>query len=194
MNKGAIEFQGDKIMGISSVGFAVYGQNYNLNVNKQQIQNLAAADFYDELSTSQSKSVDGVVEKLNDKFGTNIMIGEFADGEAVLKSGAFGKGNVAIAEEILEKMAEDPDAMQKYSKEIQKYFDNIPYGDQFMASVGRRVVDSGIIIHKNGEVTTWSHSEYTPEEKARLERAMKEEADEKEKRRKRYFELMTKPF
>ena len=181
-------------MGISSVGFAVYGQNYNLNVNKQQIQNFAAADFHDELSNSQSKSVEGVVEKLNDKFGANIKIGEFTDGEAALKSGAFGKGNVAIAEEILEKMAEAPDAMQKYCKEIQRYFDNIPYGDQFMASVGRRVVDSGIIIHKNGEVTTWSHSEYTPEEKARLERAMEEEAEEKEKRRDRYLELMTKSF
>ena len=144
---------------------------------------MTADDFHGEFSISQIKSVEGVVEKLNDKVGAKIKIGEFADGEAALKSGAFGKGNVAIAEKILVIMAEDPDAMQKYSKEIQRYFDNIPYGDQFMASVGRRVVDSGIIIHKNGEVTTWSHSEYTPDEKARLERAMKEEAEEKEKRK-----------
>lgn len=181
-------------MGISSIDFEAYGQNYNLNVNKQQIQNFDVADFHDVLATSQSKSLDGVMEKLKEKFGSNIKIGEFADGDVALKFGAFGKGNVAIAEEILEKMADDPDAMQKYSKEIQRYFDNIPCGDQFMASVGRRIVDSGVIIHKNGEVTTWSRSEYTPEEKSRLERAMKEEDEEKEKRRERFLESMIKSF
>ena len=50
-----------------------------------------------------------------------------------------------------------------------------------MAIHGRRVVSSGVIIHPNGEVTYYSSSDYTPEEKARLERAMKEEDEAKAK-------------
>lgn len=98
-------------------------------------------------------------------------------------SSTFGTGNVIIASNILEKMAADPQARQHYEQKIQAHFDTIGQANAFMAIRGRRIVSSGVVIHPNGEVTYYCSSDYTPEEKARLEKAMKEEDEAKAKRR-----------
>lgn len=98
------------------------------------------------------------------------------------------------AAEERRQMASDPQARQHYEKKIQGHFDTIPKANAFMAMHGRRVVSSGVIIHPNGEVTYYSSSDYTPEEKARLEKAMKEEDEAKAKKRaeqKRLNEIAT---
>ena len=97
-------------------------------------------------------------------------------------SSTFGTGNVIIAFNILEKMASDPQTRQYYEQKIQGHFDTIPKANAFMAMHGRQIFSSGVIIHPDGDVTYYSTSDYTPEEKARLEKAMKEEDEAKAKK------------
>ena len=46
-----------------------------------------------------------------------------------------------------------------------------------------RIVSRGVIIHPDGEVTYYCSADYTPKEKARHERAMKEKDEAKAKKR-----------
>ncbi|AGL01732.1 DUF6033 family protein [Desulfoscipio gibsoniae] len=124
--------------------------------------------------------------QLQSKFGTKISVQNMEYSKANINhigSSTSGTGNVIIASNILEKMASDPQTRQHYERKIQAHFDTIGEANAFMAMHGRRIVSSGVIIHPNGEVTYYSSSDYTPEEKARLEKAMKEEDEAKAKKR-----------
>ncbi len=94
-----------------------------------------------------------------------------------------GMNNVVIAQNMLEKMANDPDAKSYYMSQIQSYFDSRSEGQALLAAQGQQIVSSGVIINEDGTVTSWCYGDYTPEEKARLERLMKEEDEAKAKKR-----------
>jgi len=137
-------------------------------------------------SSGGTTNVDSYLSQLQSKFGTKISVQNMEYSKANINhigSSTIGTGNVVIASNILEKMASDPKARQHYEAKIQAHFDTIGEANTFMAMHGRRVVSSGVIVHPNGEVTYYSSSDYTPEEKARLEKAMKEEDEEKAKKR-----------
>ena len=95
----------------------------------------------------------------------------------------IGDNNVVIAPNILEKMANDPDIRAYYTNQIQSFFDYNRKFEPQTAMWGRQVVSAGVIIHEDGSVTSWSVGDYTPEERARLERAMREEDEARARRR-----------
>lgn len=139
-----------------------------------------------EGASSSTKNINSYLSQLHAKFGTKISVQNMEYSKANINhigSSTAGTGNVIIASNILEKMASDPKARQYYEKKIQGHFDTIGEANAFMAMHGRRIVSRGVIIHPNGEVTYYSSSDYTPEEKARLEKAMKEEDEAKAKKR-----------
>lgn len=141
--------------------------------------------FSSALSKAQMQS-DSYLSQLQMKFGSKISVQNLEhnkDNINQIGSSTSGTGNVIIASNILEKMASDPKARQYYEKKIQGHFDTVGEANAFMGMRGRRIVSSGVIIHPNGEVTYYSSSDYTPEEKARLEKAMKEEDEAKAKKR-----------
>ncbi len=157
--------------------------------------NVVSTNFANVVSQafSNNSATDAVLTELQKKYGVQIIIDalpnrhmdkqNFQSQLNNLGSRTFGTNHIVIAQNILEKMANDPKTKQHYMNEIQSYFATRPQAQAFMAMHGRQVVSSGIIVHEDGTVTSWSSSDYTPEEKARLERAMKEEDEEKAKKR-----------
>ncbi len=139
-----------------------------------------------ETESNSTTNVNSYLLQLQSKFGTKISVQDMEYSKANINhigGSTMGTGNVIIASNILEKMASDPQARKHYEQKIQGHFDTIGEANAFMAMHGRRVVSSGAIVHPNGEVTYYSSSDYTPEEKARLEKAMKEEDEAKAKKR-----------
>ncbi len=164
-----------------------YSQLYS-NATERNLQSqdcVSNATFLSTLSKVQMQS-DSYLSQLQMKFGSKVSVQNLEYSKANINhigSSTVGTGNVIIAPNILEKMASDPQARQHYEKKIQAHFDTNGEANVFMAIRGRRIVSSGVVIHPNGEVTYYSSSDYTPEEKARLERAMKEEDKAKAKKR-----------
>ena len=140
---------------------------------------------------SEVSTVAEITEKLQKQFGFKINIGNYENVNEVIQTGATGKGNIAIAPNILKSMAEKTTTLDNYCKKIQNYFNGIPYGDKFMAARGREVTASGIIIHENGKVTTWSCSDYSEKEKRRLKAAIKEETEEKQQKWEEYLQTLS---
>lgn len=141
--------------------------------------------FSSSLSKAQMQN-SSYLSQLQMKFGSKISVQDLKHSKENINqigSSTYGTGNVIIASNILEKMASGPKARQYYEQKIQGHFNTIGEANAFMAIRGRQIVSSGVIIHPNGEVTYYSSSDYTPEEKARLEKAMKEEDEAKAKKR-----------
>ena len=160
--------------------------NFKDALSQFSTRSTSMASAYATASSSETTNVDSYLSQLQSKFGTKISVQNMEYSKANINrvgSSTSGTGNVFIASNILEKMAADPKARQHYEAKIQGHFDTIGEADAFMAMHGRRIVSSGVIIHPDGKVTYYSSSDYTPEEKARLEKAMKEEDEEKAKRR-----------
>ena len=164
-----------------------YSQLYS-NANERNIQSqdsILNTAFSSALSKAQMQD-NSYLSQLQMKFGSKISVQNLEYSKANINhigSSTAGTGNVIIASNILEKMASDPQARQHYEKKIQAHFDTNGEANAFMAVRGRRIVSRGVIIHPNGEVTYYCSSDYTPEEKARLERAMKEEDEAKAQKR-----------
>lgn len=145
--------------------------------------------FAETLSQLQQASVssdDDYLTKLQSKFGSGVFVRDLSYNKVnidYIGNATLGQGNVIIAPNILEKMAPDPETRRYYEQKIQAHFDTIPEANALMAVHGRQIVSSGVIIHADGKVTYYSKSDYTPQEKARLEKAMKEEGEAKAKKR-----------
>lgn len=147
---------------------AIPNNSFSSTLSKVQIQN------------------NSYLSQLQHKFGFKISVQDLSHTKENINqagSSTYGTGNIIIASNILDKMASDPKVRQYYEQKIQGHFNTIGKANAFMAMRGRQIVSSGVIIHPNGEVTYYSNSDYTPEEKARLEKAMKEEDEAKAKKR-----------
>lgn len=183
-------------MMISSLNnqYAALLQQYGINKNNRTAAT-PNTTFKNTLSQAASggAATDAVLTELKGRYGAQVYVDILPNRQTDsqnfqkqlnnLGSRTFGTNNIVIAPNILEKMANDPEAKQHYEKQIQSYFDSIPQGQAFMAAHGRRIVSSGVIVHEDGTVTSWSCSDYTPEEAARLKRKMQEEDEAKAKKR-----------
>lgn len=174
----------------NDMGRKNYADTFNVSfkdtLSQASLSRISATSASTNESSSGTTNVDSYLSQLQSKFGTKISVQNMEYSKANINhigSSTIGTGNVVIASNILEKMASDPKARQHYEAKIQAHFDTIGEANAFMAIRGRRIVSRGVIVHPNGEVTYYSSSDYTPEEKARLEKAMKEEDEEKAKKR-----------
>lgn len=97
-----------------------------------------------------------------------------------------GTGNIIIASNILEEMANQPKKAAYYEQKIQYYFtDVLPQSKKFMAAVDMNITVSGVVIHPDGEVRYICGCEESPEKRARAEAEKKLEKDkEMEQQRK----------
>ena len=98
--------------------------------------------------------------------------------------GTAGSGNVAIAPNILEQMANDPEKAAYYEKKISDYFNyGVPKTDAFMAMIGHRKTSEGLVIHEDGTVTHYLSGEESPEKIAKFEAEQKAKREKKAKER-----------
>jgi hypothetical protein len=160
--------------------------NTNFKDTLSKATSTTESAFASSTTTNNIENINAYLSQLQTKFGSKISVQNMEYSKANINhigGSTIGTGNVIIASNILEKMASDPQARQHYEKKIQAHFDTNGEANAFMAMHGRQIVSRGVIIHPNGEVTYYCSSDYTPEEKARLEKAMKEEDEAKAKKR-----------
>ena len=163
----------------------------NANISqKNSIKNSSFADSLQEVKDANISKVDEYKEHLKSKFGeiTVMPVGSDQSSMDKLGAGTSGYGNVVIAPNILEQMANDPEKAAYYEEKIQHHFDTIPETEAFMASIGHVTTSCGVVIHEDGKVTYYLSGEESPEKKAKFEAAQKEKREEKAAKRKENLE------
>ena len=111
------------------------------SANRTQKTTTSRTGFTEQLQkkgeTGASK-VDAYTEYLKQKYGAGVSIQNVGKDQRSMDNigaGTTGTGNVVIASNILEQMANDPEKAAYYEKKIQEYFDSLPQTEAFMAAV-----------------------------------------------------------
>lgn len=180
-------------MSISNVNnmLAAYQYEASRETNKTQ---KAAAGFAQQLrntAETDTAGTDAYAEYLRSKYG-NVEVKDVGRDQKSIDTvgaGTAGTGNVVIAPNILEQMANDPEKAAYYEAKIQHYFDSVPRIEAELSAMGHEIHSSGVIIHPDGTVTHYISGDLKPEVRAKIEAQVKAEQEEKAKRRKQYQEL-----
>lgn len=101
-------------------------------------------------------------------------------------AGTSGTGNVVIAPNILEQMANDPKKAAYYEGKIQHYFQTLPMCQAQLSAMGHEIHSSGVVIHPDGTVTYYVCGDLKPEVRARIEAQIKAEDEAKAQRKREY--------
>lgn len=167
-------------MDISGLGRVPSAYQYVNMIRNKQVSSSGFANSLNE-AVSTSDGIEAYKNSLQSKFGCPITVASIGKDQAIMDrfaGGTMGSGNVAIAPNILEQMANDPEKAACYEKKIQEHFDSLPATNAFLGAQNLRMTSSGVTIHEDGTVTYYLSSEETPEYKAKVE------ADHKAKREK----------
>ena len=156
--------------------------------NKAQKTSANKASFTEQLQKTGEAGIskaDAYTEYLKQKYGAGVSIQNVGKDQSSIDrigAGTAGTGNVVIASNILEQMAND-------EGKIQNYFNSVPRYQAELSAMGHEIHSSGIVIHPDGTVTHYISGDLKPEVRAKIEAKMKAEDEEKAKRKKRYQEL-----
>ena len=165
--------------------------------NKTQKGNAAKkTSFADTVKqTAENNSADRTeqyVEYLKQRYGANVMVKNIGhDQRSVDNFGASiaGFNNVAIAPNIVEQMANDPEKAAYYEQKIQQALDDFPKCQAELSMMGHEVHSYAVGIDENGVVHEYVTGDLKPEVRAKIEAKIKAEQAEKRERRERYQEL-----
>ena len=141
---------------------------------------------------ANTSKVDTYTEYLKQRYGAGVSIQNVGKDQSSIDrigAGTAGTGNVVIAQNILEQMANDPEKAAYYEGKIQNYFNSVPRYQAELSAMGHEIHSSGIVIHPDGTVTHYISGDLKPEVRAKIEAKMKAEDEEKAKRKRRYHEL-----
>lgn len=147
---------------------------------------LSAKDSSSAVSSPKAKQY---TEYLKEKYGDVSVKSVGKDQRSMdnLGMGIAGMGNVVIAPNILEQMANDPEKASYYEGKIQEYFGGLPKLRAEISAMGHEIHSSGIVIHPDGTVTHYVTGDLKPEERAKIEARIRAEDEAKAKRRQMYF-------
>ena len=176
-------------MDIGSIGGAASAYQYVNQIKKKKVYSFEFASSL-KAATSSDK-VDSYKNSLQIKFGCPIIvvnIGKDQNSMDRFAAGTVGSGNVAIAPNILEQMANDPEKAAYYEKKIQEHFDSLPATNAFLGSHNLRMTTSGVTINADGTVTYYCSAEETPEYKAKVAADHKAKREKEAKERKESIE------
>ena len=151
--------------------------NYNSTSTKKN-----TSSFKTEIHDIQSQQLLASLEK---QFG-KINIQSIANNKKAIENYIANNStcSVTIAKNVLEDMVTNAKLKEHITDCIKLHQDSIPAGKRFLAAHGRRLIATGTIVHEDGTVTHWCLSDYTPEEKERLEKQIEKEQKEKDERAK----------
>ena len=165
-------------------------------VNRTQKTSTSGTSFTEQLQktgeASDTSTVDAYQEYLKQKYGAGVSIQNVGKDQSSIDSigaGTAGTGNVVIASNILEQMANDPEKAAYYEGKIQNYFNSVPRYQAELSAMGHEIHSSGIVIHPDGTVTHYISGDLKPEVRAKIEAKIKAEQEEKRNRRIKYQEL-----
>jgi hypothetical protein len=157
--------------------------------NKAQKTSANKASFTEQLQKTGEAGIskaDAYTEYLKQKYGAGVSIQNVGKDQRSMDNigaGTAGTGNVVIASNILEQMANDPEKAAYYEKKIQEHFDSLPQTEAFMAAVGHKITSCGVVVHEDGTVTYYLSGEESPEKKAKVEAEQKAKQEKKAARR-----------
>lgn len=157
--------------------------------NKAQKTSANKASFTEQLQKTGEAGIskaEAYTEYLKQKYGAGISIQNVGKDQRSMDNigaGTAGTGNVVIASNILEQMANDPEKAAYYEKKIQEHFDSLPQTEAFMAAVGHKITSCGVVVHEDGTVTYYLSGEESPEKKAKVEAEQKAKQEKKAARR-----------
>ena len=143
--------------------------------NKAQKTAANKAGFTEQLQKTGEAGIsktDAYTEYLKQKYGAGVSVQNVGKDQSSIDrigAGTAGTGNVVIASNILEQMANDPEKAAYYEKKIQEHFDSLPQTEAFMAAVGHKITSCGVVVHEDGTVTYYLSGEESPEKKAKVE-------------------------
>ena len=171
-------------MDISSLGGVASAYSYANQIRNKQVSSSGFANSLNEATAAENK-VEAYKNSLQEKYGVPIMVtsvGKDQNSMDRFAGGTSGSGNVAIAPNILEQMANDPEKAAYYEKKISDYFNyGVPKTDAFMAMIGHRKTSEGLVIHEDGTVTHYLSGEESPEKIAKFEAEQKAKREKKAK-------------
>ena len=153
--------------------------------NKAQKTSANKASFTEQLQKTGEAGIskaDAYTEYLKQKYGAGVSVQNVGKDQSSIDrigAGTAGTGNVVIASNILEQMANDPEKAAYYEKKIQEHFDSLPQTEAFMAAVGHKITSCGVVVHEDGTVTYYLSGEESPEKKAKVEAEQKEKQEKK---------------
>ena len=157
--------------------------------NKAQKTSANKASFTEQLQKTGEAGIskaDAYTEYLKQKYGAGVSIQNVGKDQSSIDrigAGTAGTGNVVIASNVLEQMANDPEKAAYYEKKIQEHFDSLPQTEAFMAAVGHKITSCGVVVHEDGTVTYYLSGEESPEKKAKVEAEQKAKQEKKAARR-----------
>ena len=166
-------------MEINSAYSSVYESTYTAKKSETEKQQTVSKDSADktkqagsvknayETKTSASQTTDEYLRALRQKYpNVNITVADFSNlkqRKAYMFS-CSGGNNIAISSSVLEKMASNPAAAEKYEKTIAE----VPeLGERFkreIEAMGGEQIASGTVIDKDGNITYWGISRAKPVE------------------------------
>lgn len=132
------------------------------------------------------------VEYLKQRYGANVMVKNIGnDQRSIDNFGASiaGYNNVAIAPNILEKMANDPEKAAYYEQKIQKALADFPKHQAIASMNGFEVSSYAVGIDEKGVVYKYLTGDLKPEVRAKIEAQVRAEQAAKRARRVWYQEL-----
>ena len=182
-------------MDISSLGGVASAYSY---ANQIRNKSVSSSDFASSLNkaTSSDNVVEAYKNSLQSKFGCPITVASVGKDQNSMDrfaAGTVGSGNVAIAPNILEQMANDPEKAAYYEKKISDYFNyGVPKTDAFMAMIGHRKTSEGLVIHEDGTVTHYLSGEESPGKIAKFEAEQKAKREKKAKQARENMERSQK--
>ena len=166
--------------------------------NKTQKTSANKASFTEQLQktgeAAETSKVDAYQKYLEQKYGPIMVRSVGSDQKSMdaLGTGTYGMNNIAIAPNILEEMANNPEKAAHYEKIIDDFFASQPMVKAQMAAGGFEIQSYGVVIHPDGTANYYVCGDVSPEKKAKIEAQMKAEDEEKAKRKQQYREQSEK--
>lgn len=171
-------------MDIGNIGSVASAYQYVNQIRNRQVSSTGFASSLQE-ATSTDDKVETYKKGLEDKYGVPIMVtsvGKDQNSRDRFAGGTVGMGNVAIAPNILEQMANDPEKAAYYEKKISDYYNGgIAQSRMAAAAIGHKVTSDGLVIHEDGTVTHYTRIEEDPKEVAKFEAEQKAKREKKAK-------------
>ena len=167
-------------------------------VNKTQKTSANKASFTEQLQktgeAAETSKVDAYQKYLEQKYGPIMVRSVGSDQKSMdaLGTGTYGMNNIAIAPNILEEMANNPEKAARYEKIIDDFFASQSMVKAQMAAGGFEIQSYGVVIHPDGTANYYVCGDVSPEKKAKIEAQMKAEDEEKAKRKQQYREQSEK--
>lgn len=183
-------------MSILGVNGALAGAYQYANRTQKTAAN--GASFTEQLQktgeSAETSKVEAYQKYLEQKYGPIMVrnVGSDQRSMDVLGTGTYGMNNIAIASNILEEMANNPEKATHYEKIIDDFFASQPMVKAQMAAGGFEIQSYGVVIHPDGTANYYVCGDVSPEKKARIEAQMKAEDEEKAKRKQQYREQSEK--